>query len=369
MSGALRVVHLVTTVNIGGLETLVLDIVRHRGPDVEPHVICLDEPGTLAPRFVECGVPVESLGVSHWPFPLRVAKLARRLRQIRPQVLHTHNSGPHLHGAAAVALAGFPALIHTKHGRNYPDSGKRILISRVISAVTDWVVPVSDDAARVAIEIERVPAGKVLVFHNGVDLERFAYRPARQPGGAWHAVTVARLHPVKDQATMLRAMRIATDQDCSVRLDIIGDGPLRGELEALADQLGLREYVTFHGFHDDVERFLASADCFLLSSTTEGISLTLLEAMAVGLPVVATDVGGNREVVIDGTTGYLVAAQSPHALADAVMKVRSDPGRAAEMASAGRRRVEAEFDLRTTVAQYERLYRETIDRKRGRRRA
>ncbi len=359
----LRVVHLVTTLNIGGLEKVVLDLVRYRtGIGGTTHVICLAEDGALAPDFAEMGVPVEIIGRPGDTLVGRIVRLARRLRQLDPDVLHTHNPGPHLHGAAAARLAGVPVVVHTKHGRNFPGHRKRVLINRYAAAITDCVVAVSEDAAAVARDVERVPNGKVRIVHNGVDLGRYPFRPARPDDGTYRAVTVARLDPVKNQASMLRAVRRLVDRQPNFTLDVVGDGPSRPELEALCASLGLGEAVRFHGFQSRVAPFLAEADFFVLSSISEGIALTLLEAMAVGLPAVATNVGGNREVIVHGETGYLVPSDSDDALADAMLAIQSRTV-LGPMGIAARRRVETEFSLARVVERYEAIYGECLARR------
>jgi glycosyltransferase involved in cell wall biosynthesis len=222
-------------------------------------------------------------------------------------------------------------------------------------------VAVSLDAAEVARTVERVPPDRIHVIHNGVDVSTITPPTARSRG--WHVVHVARLNAVKDQTTLLHAARLVLDHEPGFRLDIIGDGERRDELEQLSTDLGLRDAVRFHGLQEDVRPFLAGVDAFVLSSVSEGIALTLLEAMAAALPVVATDVGGNREVVIPGETGFLVPARDPVALARALITLLGDPERAHRFGAAGRARVTAEFALDTTVAAYETLYVELLQRR------
>ncbi len=281
--------------------------------------------------------------------------LVRRLSEFRPDILHTHNPGSHRVGVPARWLAGIPVLVHTKHGRNYPDNPRAVLLNRWLAFFSDSIVAVSEDAARVAVDVERIPASKVLVIHNGVELD------LPLPSAAWNdwsprAITVARLDPVKDQKTMIRAVRIIVDDCSGFQLDIVGDGPSRTELERLAAELDLSRNVRFLGYRTDVGATLRRPQVFLLSSISEGISLTLLEAMAAGLPIVATDVGGNREVVVSGTTGLLVPPGDPKAFATAVLGLVRDPARAAAMGGAGRTRAESEFDVRAAAANYHRLY-------------
>jgi len=235
--------------------------------------------------------------------------------------------------------------------------------NRLATALSDCIVPVSEATAEVARRVERVPAHKLRVIRNGIDLAEF---PARaQPSGSTPApaIHVARLQRIKDQPTLLRAVRQVVDVEPDFQLDIVGDGPDRAELHALAQDLELDGHVRFLGSRDDVSRLLSSASLFVLSSLSEGIPLTLLEAMATGLPAVATDVGGNREIVIPGETGLLVPAGSPPALAEALRALWADPDRARRLGAAGRRRVEQEFDMRQVVARYENLYQELLQRK------
>jgi glycosyltransferase involved in cell wall biosynthesis len=226
------------------------------------------------------------------------------------------------------------------------------------------IVAVSADAAEIARVLERVPASKLMVIHNGIDLS--FYRPSgdeRRPGT--RAICVARLDTIKDHETLLKAARKVADLRPDFRLDLFGDGPQRASLEELRGRLGLEQIVTLNGQASEVRHHLANSDLFVLSSRSEGISIAILEAMAVGLPVVATDVGGNREVVVHGQTGLLVPAGSPDALAEAMRALVDDPGRSSAMGRAGRDRVEREFDVRCTAARYEHLYQELLARPRA----
>ncbi len=356
----IRVVHLVSTLQIGGLEKVVLDLARHADQErFALHVLCLDDLGELAPHF---DVPVELLGCARLSKTQAILRVQARLRQLRPDVLHTHNPRPHILGVSAARMAGVPVVVHTKHGRNDPGRWRTVALNRIASQFTDRVIAVSSDAGAVARQIERIPARKLNVIRNGIDLARFPSAPSRP--GARRAVHVARLNPIKDQATLLRATRIVADAMPDMRLDIVGDGPSRAELESLTDELSLRDHVRFLGYRSDVSELLSTADLFVLSSRSEGISLTLLEAMATGLPIVATDVGGNREVVVPGETGLLVPSQDPATMAAAMHELLSQPAIAQQMGAAGRRRAEDEFDLRRVVARYEQLYLSLLHRKR-----
>jgi sugar transferase (PEP-CTERM/EpsH1 system associated) len=359
------VVHLVLSLNVGGLEKVVYDLVRHLDRDrFSTRVVCLEEIGAWGARFEERGIPVESLACRGCKTPGRVVALARRLRELQPAILHTHNPAPHLVGAVAARIGGVPFVVNTKHGRNYPGCRKWVWANRVAAWFSDKVVPVSDDAASVAVQIEKVPARKIEVIRNGIELSRYGAERREREADRRRAIHVARLDcSSKDQRTLLRAVRIVVDAVKGFQLEIVGDGPDRADLESLCDALGLREHVAFLGFRDDVHDLLKQAEFFVLSSVTEGISLTLLEAAASGLPIVATAVGGNAEVVDAGVTGLLVPPRCPQSLADAMLELLREPQRAERMGMAGRRRIEEKFDLRSTVASYENLYAALLSRR------
>jgi glycosyltransferase involved in cell wall biosynthesis len=189
LAGPIRVTHLVLGLATGGLETVVLNLVRHSSRDRFAHrVVCLHEPGDLAPLVEAAGAPVAALR-AHGRVRTSV-KLVRTLLLTRPHVLHTHNPLPHQHGAIARVALRLPVLVHTKHGRNFPDDPWAVRVSRWSSRASDVVVPVSEDAADIARGVERVPASKILVITNGVDTARF--RPAAVPRHAACAVTASR---------------------------------------------------------------------------------------------------------------------------------------------------------------------------------
>jgi len=350
------VVHCVFSVAIGGQEMVILSLATQADRSrFAPRVLCLHSAGELASRFEAEGVPVDVLEAPIGAGSVQTLRAMRAyLRQHRPAILHTHNPSPHQYGALSRLATGVPVMVHTKHGRNQSLSGRGLLLERIANRLTDVVIAVSHDAAEVAHQTEGVPWNRIRIIHNGVAAAT-ALAP-RGRGTGWRAVHVARLNQVKDQATLLRAARLVLDANPAFRLDIVGDGELRLDLERLAAQLGLQDAVTFHGFHSDVRPFLDAADLFVLSSTSEGIAITLLEAMAASLPVVATDVGGNREVVTGDATGLLVPARNPIALANGMMAVLADPVRAARMGAAGSERVREHFSLDAMVRGYETLY-------------
>jgi glycosyltransferase involved in cell wall biosynthesis len=356
----IRVVHLVIDLGVGGLERVVLDQIRRADrSQIEPGVLCLAGEGRLAPAARALGVPVRALAV-HGRLVTAVRRLVWELRSWRPDVLHTHDASPHLLGAPAGRLARVPVVVHTRHCQTTSLSFRQALGMRLASALSNVVVAVSEDSASILRRSEHVVPSKSPVIRNGVDLAAFApgNRWARVPGQ--RVISVGRLVAVKDFAMLLHAAARLADALPNFQLDIVGDGPERRALEALRTSLGLETRVHLLGERDDVARLLSGADVFALTSTSEGLSMSILEAIASGLPVVATAVGGNSEILIDGTAGLLVPPGNPASLASALLSVLEDPTRLASMGRAARKHAERHFDLRDVVARYESLYRDQL---------
>ena len=357
----LRVIHVTWGLNVGGQEKLLVEFARHADRRrFELRFASLGGRGVVAEEIEALGWPVDALEEPDGVRPGLALRLARLFRGRRPDVVHTHDDRPHVYGAFGAWLAGVPRVVHTRH-HSYPArrTWKEALLVRLAARLTDRFVCVSELGARLAVR-QGIPARSVRALWNGIDLTRFEPRspPAGGGGEGWGCpvVAVARLSPEKDIETLLKATALAAAEDAALRLEIAGDGPCMAELRRTAAELGLDGRVCFHGQVRDVPALLARAGLFVLPSRNEGVSLTLLEAMASGLAVVATRVGGNPEVVADGETGLLVPPGDPAALAAAILRLRRDEWERRRMEQAGRRRVERCFDVRRMTAEYERLY-------------
>ena len=369
-----RIAHVVLGLNVGGLERMVLRLLEHTRRDLFSPIVCaLEEPGELAPELVLLDVPLLVVPRRRGLDPHLAIRLAAWLREHGVALVHTHNPGPHLYGALAAALARAggrfpPRVIHTKHGRNFPRAPRKVLANRLASALTDRVVAVSADARRVAIEIEGVDPARVITILNGVDTGEFRPggdpRAARArlgaPAGGFHVGCVARLSPEKDHATLLAAFAELRARRPGAHLTLVGDGPLRSDLERAAARLRLDGAVTFAGTRADIASLLPAFDVFALASRTEGISLTLIEAAAAEIPIVATRVGGNAEILGEDEAGLLVPPGEPGALAAALEAVAARPDRA-ELVRRGRARVIERFDVGRMARAYGELYEEVLD--------
>jgi glycosyltransferase involved in cell wall biosynthesis len=353
-SSRLRIAHVSLGLWMGGQEKLLLEFARHADRSrFELLIVALGARGRLAETLEDLGCTVLALDEGPGLRPGRIRRLARLFRQQRVDVVHTHDDAPLVCGAPAAWWAGVRRRVHTHHHGRLPNASRRQeFLIRWASRLTRPFVCVSADSARYVAAIG-VPAHRILTLHNGIDLARFSYDGPRPDGPA---VTVARLSPEKDIQTLLHAVRRVADELPTFRLEIAGAGPCRDELHQLVTDLRLADQVRFLGEVSDVPTLLGRARLFVLPSQTEGVSLTILEAMARGLPVVATHVGGNPEVVQSGVSGLLVPARDPAALAQALLSVYRDADMGRRLGLAGRRRAEEHFDVRRMVARYETLY-------------
>jgi glycosyltransferase involved in cell wall biosynthesis len=357
----LRIAHVTLGLDVGGQERLLVEFARHADRRrFELHFVSLTGRGRLAGDLEACGWPVTALEEPAGLRPGMILRLAHLFRQHRFDVVHTHDDKPLLYAAVAARLARVPHVLHTKHhGKIGQVRLRQAAVLNLAACLTDDFICVSEDSARDTIDHEAA-ARKVSTIWNGIDTTRFAYTG---PCAGGPVVTVARLSPEKDIANLLQAAALVRRERPGFRLEIAGDGPCMTALRQLASDLALEQSVTFRGEVRDIRGLLARASLFVLPSLSEGISLTLLEAMARGLPVVATRVGGNPEVVAYGETGLLVPARDAAGLATAIRRIEEDPEAGRRMGVAGRRRVELHFDIRGMVARYEALYRAHHHRK------
>lgn len=352
----LRVCHVSLTLKTGGLERLLADIARHSdGERCQPEFLALSEVGRFADVIRETGCAVHTLRPAG-----RIGQLRQMVRLFSSghfDVVHTHNTYPHIHGSIAARLARVPIVVNTRHGQRAGHGWKSRTQFRWASHLVDRVIAVSDDAAALCVQADGLAKKKVCRIWNGIDIDDFQFcGPAQTPT----AISVARLSAEKDFPTLLRAMSLAVQQIPDLQLILVGDGPERNKLEQLVQELRLDHHVRLLGERTDVPLLLAQAGFFVTSSLTEGISLTLLEAMAVGLPVIATAVGGNSEIVDPPHTGRLVSAGDPAGLAAAMVDLCRQPQQWSGMGRAGRDRVEEHFEVRRMVTDYEQLYRDLL---------
>jgi glycosyltransferase involved in cell wall biosynthesis len=351
--GKVTVVHVAGQLDMGGMEKLLVEFARHADRSrFDLHFITLGKLGAAAAEIEALGWPVATLGAPPGLNPWLVVPLARAFRRLRADVVHTHNTRALLYAAPTARLAGVRRVVHTCHGQRLATTRRQLMAFRVAARAADRVVCVSRHSAGV-VRAEGVSPRRVRTLWNGIDPGRFRGFPPGRPGPV---VAVGRLSPEKDFETLVRAAALAARQDPTFRLELAGDGACAPDLRQLAADQGPDPAVRLLGQVQDIPALLGRASLFALSSLTEGVSLAILEAMASGLPVVATRVGGNPEVVADGRTGLLVPAGDPAALAAALLDLWRDPARRRTMGAAGRERVDEVFNISSMIDSYQLIY-------------
>ncbi|MFH1539234.1 MAG: glycosyltransferase family 4 protein [bacterium] len=355
-------VHLILLLKYIDREKFSCRVITGGGGEFVKRVEELGCPVTVVPEFLRPINPLKDYST--------VSKLAGILKREPADIVHTHTPKGGLARIAA-RRAGARFVVHTVHGFGFHDFSsplkKNIFIAgeRFLGRFTDALICVSEESYRRAVENRFVPREKAVCIPNGVDLSSFDPEKTEGtlrgqfgiPSGAPVVGMVGRLDESKDPETFVRAAALVLREHPGAKFVLIGDGPFRGALEETARSLGIRDSVIFAGWRDDVPSLLKDMSVFALTSLREGMPLTLIEAMAMGKPAVATDVIGNREVVVDGETGLLARPRSPESVAAAVVRLLKDPEMMKRAGEAGRRRAVEDHDVRTMVRRTEAVYR------------
>lgn len=369
------VLHVVFRFATGGLENGVVNLINHMPADRFRHaVLALD---TVDPAFARrIDRPEVRMLALHKPpghswslFP----RFRQLLRELQPSVVHTRNLAA-LEFQLPAAWHGVPVRVHGEHGRDMGDLqglNRRLQwVRRLHAPLVHRYVALSKDLEQYLVRRVGISPARVEHICNGVDAVRFA--PAGdgataalagspfQPPQHWLIGTVGRMQQVKNQPLLARAfarmLELAPTLRDRVRLVFVGEGPLRAETQAVLDACGLSDLAWFAGERTDVADVMRGLNCFVLPSLAEGISNTILEAMSSGLPVVATDVGGNADLVATGSTGRVVPSGDVDAMASAMLDLATHPEMAADMGRAGRDEVERRFSLTAMVGAYQAMY-------------
>jgi glycosyltransferase involved in cell wall biosynthesis len=371
-----RVFYFTDSRDFGGAEQSLLNLMR--GIDRErwqPLLIHHPHPG-IAPLIKEA----QELAIETWPVPpmpegwrgaARVPRFARQLRARRPEVFHAHLTWPRgcKFGLAAAVLARIPAIVATEQlfVETAPDKSAYFQ-QRFIARGVDRYIAVSGEVARRLDETFQIPLRKLVVIPNGIPVTAFSRPPSPTlrktltgPVERPIILTLARLDKQKGHPYLLRAAVQVPD----ALFLLAGDGPERAGLENLVQQLGIAGRVLFLGYRQDIADLLKICDMMVLPSLYEGLPLSILEAMAAGKPVIATNIGGTNEAVIDGQTGLLVPPADPPALAAAIRKLIENPLLAGKLAAAGKEQVQREFSVETMICRVTQVYDEILDATRG----
>lgn len=374
------VAHVVYRFDVGGLENGVVNIINRLPANAWRHaVIALTEVTDFRRRIERTDVEFVSLHKPAGHGVKMLPRLVSEFRRLRPAIVHTRNLAA-LEASLPAWLAGVPARVHGEHGWDVSDlrgaSRKHRLIRRAYRPFVSHYIALSRHLADYLHQQVGVPVSRMSQIYNGVDVTRFhpAAAPERPEGcpfgpETFLVGTVGRLEVVKDQALLAEAFATAVRSSpaarARLRLAIVGEGSQRARIESVLREAGVLDLAWLPGARHDVPAILRGLDAFVLPSLAEGISNTILEAMASGLPVAATAVGGNVELVEEGVTGRLVPAAAPVALSAVLLEWLADPARARALGRAGRAVAEARFGLDRMAADYQNVYQSLLTRGRA----
>lgn len=351
----------------GGSKSQLLALIGRLQENYRVKLVCLLE-GPVAQEARKLGYDVQV-------FPMKAIFDLRAIFWLKAfitreaiDLVHTHGVRANFCGRLAARWAGkaIVTTVHSSTKHDYVDSVKRYFYTtfdNLTLAMAHRLIAVSGALAQ-ELHQRGAAQDKVIIIPNGIELALFdsIYRQAEQPLAGTDAIvgTVGRLVGVKDQKTFLAAAAIVLEACPKTKFYLVGDGPLREALELQAKELNLTEHVVFTGYRRDIPELMAKLDIFVLSSLMEGLPITLLEAMALGRPVVVTQVGGMPEVVKDGQTGYLVPTEAPLLMAEAILKILTNPGLGAAMGESGRREAEENYTFEHMADRYSQQYEELL---------
>jgi len=383
MNSTPLIVHIIFRLDFGGLENGLVNLINNMPADKYRHaIICASEYTDFRKRIKKADVEVYALHKKPGNDLSAYYRLWKILRELKPDIVHTRNLGT-IEYAIPIFLAGVKYRIHGEHGRDMSDidgtNKKYILLRRFYNLFLHRFIALSKDLEQWLLKTVEINPEKVVQLYNGVDLNRFQIKMEIGSGAERRRTfssrvdpediligTVGRLQAEKDQATLINAFALVLNEAGvkrkNIKLLLIGDGPESSSLKTLAVEKHISEYVIFLGARNDIPELLSELDIFTLPSRGEGISNTILEAMASGLPVVATRVGGNPELIDENVTGLLVPSNNSTEMAKALSVYINDIALAQKHGKLGRQRVQALFSMDKMIENYTKVYDSLISR-------
>jgi len=362
----INLLHLITELEPGGAENLLLGIAAKLDKKrFNAKVAYVYGPGTLAEAIRKTGVGVSDLSRRGRIDPLLPLRLFLLLRKEKVDILHTHLVHASIAGRIAAKMAGVKCITTTRHYGYYQKEKSLVnWMERKTAVFNDNLIAISNAVKRYLVSKEKYGPDKIQVLYNAVDLDLFDPADRRSDGGPLIG-SVGRLYPSKGYDTLLRSMPDVLQAFPGARLMIAGSGKERGRLEELCSQLDISDKVIFLGRRTpaEIRRFLKEITLFVLASNWEGFGLAVVEAMASGLPVVTTKVGGLPEIVVEGKTGFVVPCGRADALAEKLIFLLRNPNLSLQMGREGRKRVETLFSLDTMMVKLETMYRDLLNHK------
>ena len=360
MNRKIRILYVITSLGIGGAERLLLShlkLLDHKR--YEFHVCALwNKPDDLV-NDISYYSTITSLGIKSRFSPSAITQLAKLIKQTKPDIIHSHLFQPRIYSAMAHIISNYGILITHKHNKVNPKKHNILIILEMISILlSKKVIAISNSVKTSLRKIELVRSKKIFVLHNGIDYQKFFKIADSNKILKVNPIifgTICRLEPQKGISYLLLAMKFILTKFPSAQLEIVGDGSLQQELKELTEKLGISNSVKFFGKFTDVIPFYRRMNIFILPSVYEGFGIVLLEAMAAGVPVIATNVDGIREVVINGESGILIPPKNPEAIAEAILKLIENPQLVKKLVDGGLMRSKS-FDIKEHVMKLDNFY-------------
>jgi len=372
MERKIKVMQITDNLGIGGLERVVANLCKYIDKSkYDISVCCLSFKGKFGEELERIGMNVHLIpqkkGTDYFAF----WKLKDILGRIKPDITHTHNSNALVDGAIASIIKGVPIRIHTDHARQFPDTKRTMFAERLIALFLDRIVAVSVETKGNLVKYELIPEKMITVINNGIEGSRYDIKideeaKKRELGLDAFRYLIGlgvRLKSQKGIIHLIKAVPNVLKTFPEIAFVVAGEGPLRASLEEECKKMGVDKNFFFLGPRLDLPEILQILDLYVLPSEWEGLPLVILEAMAAGRAIIATDVGGNSVAIEDGKTGYLVPPKNPDALADKIVHLLSSPEKRQKFAEAARNKFYAEFSVERMVSKYENIYEEALSKK------
>jgi L-malate glycosyltransferase len=355
----MKIAHVVDSMEVGGAEIIVSQMCSlQREQGHEPRVYAVGTLGVLGEQMQKDGFSVQANLGRHLPDATQ--RFFRVFKESHPDIVHLHNPTPTVYAGMAARMAGVPGIVSTRHSLVGAPRRPVVELKYAVAATfCDWVVGICDATANNMKSIHSVPARKIVRVYNGVaPLKRVAKElwPSKK---GFTLVYVGRLEPVKNHTLLLKAFRLALSSSPGLRLWMVGDGSERKMLESLAAELDISAQVTFWGQQLDVARFFSAADAFIMSSKSEGLPMSLLQAFSLGVPAIVTNVGGMAEAVRLAQAGITVSPAVPSEMATAILQLEGSDAERVRFSTNAEDAFQSRFTLQTMVDAYMNLYRQT----------
>ena len=359
MARLMKIVHVVDSMEVGGAETLVSQMCRlQREQGHNPSVFAVASLGPLGEQLRREGFPVQANMARH--LSDAIPAFFRAFKATLPDVVHLHNPTPTIFAAFPARMAGVRSIVSTRH--SLVGKPRRAVVELKYAAAAlwcDWIVGICDATVENLKSLHTIPRRKIVRVYNGAAPLKRVRAENCPPKSGFTLLFVGRLAPVKNLSLLLRAFQLALASNPSLRLWLVGDGAERGSLERLADDLEISREVTFWGQQLDVAPFFSAADTFIMSSISEGLPMSLLQAFSLGLPAIVTDVGGMAEVVRLAQAGFVVPLTEPMEMSVAILRLASCQATRKEVSIDARLCFGSRFIVEAMVNEYMAFYRRT----------